>query len=476
MRKFYISLAAVCLLLPVAAVAQTAPSTRPAVAPERPFVPPSRVERTLPNGLRVIVVRYATVPKVSVILTINSGLAVDPADKAGLAQFVADAVQEGTTTRDSVKIKNEIFSMGASLSGFAGQDTSSFTMRGLADTLPAMMTLVADIVRNPTFPQSEIDLLKANSQQALKAQLASPQVVNNRIYRQTLFGPHPYARIGATLETVPTIDRASIVEYHQTHYRPNNAFLLVTGDVAPETVFANAEKAFGGWTRGTVPAPPTPPLPTLQGRKIVFVQRPNSVQSSISVGNFTIRRADPRWPVLNVANQIYGGAFDSRLVRNIREEKGYTYSPQSAFQAMGQAGLYRAVADVRNEVTGATIKEIYSEIDKFRAEGPGTTELDNAKVYARGLFLIQNATQAGLSNTLNTMYSFGLPNDYLETFQKTVSTLSPEAVKTAAQMLLGSEDSVIVIVGDYAKVKDQLSAFKGISFVDINGKPIAEPQ
>ena len=113
-------------------------------------------------------------------------------------------------------------------------------------------------------------------------------------------------------------------------------------------------------------------MPSLQGRKMVFVQRPNSVQSSISVGNFTIRRNDPRWPVLNVANQIYGGAFDSRLVRNIREEKGYTYSPQSVFQAMGQAGLYRAVADVRNDVTGATLKEIYGEIDKFRAEGPGT--------------------------------------------------------------------------------------------------------
>ena len=112
-------------------------------------------------------------------------------------------------------------------------------------------------------------------------------------------------------------------------------------------------------------------MPSLQGRKMVFVQRPNSVQSSISVGNFTIRRNDPRWPVLNVANQIYGGAFDSRLIRNIREEKGYTYSPQSVFQAMGQAGLYRAVADVRNDVTGATLKEIYGEIDKFRAEGPG---------------------------------------------------------------------------------------------------------
>lgn len=462
------------LLIPSLGLAQS--STRPPVGPERPFTPPPRVERTLGNGLRVIVVRYPTVPKVSAVLTIQSGLAVDPAEKAGLAQLVADAVQEGTATRDSVKIRNEIFSMGASLSATAGQDTTSFTIRGLADTLPAMLSILADIARNPTFPQSEIDLLVANTTQALQAQLASPQAVNNRIYRQTLFGPHPYARVGATLETVKGIDRASIVEYHRTHYRPNNAFLIVTGDVSPETAFQAVEQAFAGWTRGAVPPPPTPPVPALQGKRIVFVQRPNSVQSSISVGNFTIRRSDPRWPVLNVANQIYGGAFDSRLIRNIREEKGYTYSPQSIFQAMGQAGLYRAVADVRNEVTGATLKEIYSEIDKFRAEGPIGPELDNAKVYARGLFVIQNATQSGLTNTLNTMYSFGLTNDYPETFQKTVSTLSTEAVKTAAQMLLGSENSVIVIVGDYSKVKDQLAGFKDISFVDINGKPIAAPQ
>ncbi len=470
-RVFFVAAA---LVIPIITFAQT--STRPAVGPERPFVPPPRVERTLSNGLRVIAVRYPTVPKVSVVLTIQSGLAVDPAEKAGLAQFVADAVQEGTTTRDSVKIRQEIFALGASLTATAGQDTSSFTMRGLADTLPQMTSLVADIARNPTFPQSEIDLLKANTTQALQAQLASPQIVSNRIYRQTLFGPHPYARTGATLDTVKVIDRSSIVEYHKTYYRPNNAFIVVTGDVVPDAVFAVAEKAFTGWARGVVPPPPPSPLPSLQGRKIVFVQRPNSVQSSISLGNFTIRRSDPRWPVLNVTNQIYGGAFDSRLVRNIREEKGYTYSPQSVFQAMGQAGVYRAVADVRNDVTGATLKEIYAEIDKLRAEGPGTAELDNAKVYARGLFVIQNATQAGLSNTLNTMYSFGLPNDYPETFQKTVSTLSPEAIKTAAQMLLGSEDSVIVVVGDYAKVKDQLGAFKDISFVDINGKQISAPQ
>ena len=465
---------ALLLALPAIVSAQTTP--RPAVGPERPFTPPPRIERTLPNGLQVVALRYPTVPKVSVVLTIKSGLAVDPEKQAGLAQFVVDTVQEGTATRTSPEIRREVFAMGATLAGTAGQDTSSLTMRGLADTLPQMLGLLSDLVRNPTFPQEEVDLLKANTRQALQAQLASPQFVVNRVYRQTLFGAHPYARVGATLETVETIDRAAIAAYHKTHYRPNNTFLIVTGDVAPEAVFAAVQKAFGAWERGTVPPPAAAEPPPLKGRRIVFVQRPNSVQSSISVGNFTIRRDDPRWYVLQTANQIFGAAFDSRLVRNIREQKGYTYSPGSQFQAMKQAGLYRAIADVRNDVTGATLKEIYAEVDKFRGGGPETAELANAKTYMRGLFLIQNATQAGLTNTLNTMYSFGLPKDYPETFQKTVTALSAEAVKTGAQMLLGSENSVIVIVGDYAKVKDQLAGYGEVTIVDINGKPIPAPQ
>ena len=209
----------------------------------------------------------------------------------------------------------------------------------------------------------------------------------------------------------------------------------------------------------------------------MFVQRPNSVQSSISVGNFTIRRNDPRWPVLNVANQIYGGAFDSRLVRNIREEKGYTYSPQSVFQAMGQAGLYRAVADVRNDVTGATIKEIYSEIDKFRAEGPGAQELESAKTYARGLFVIQNATQSGLfehaEHRLQLRPAEGLPGDVPEDGRR---RSRPRPSRRRRRCSSAREDSVIVIVGDYTKVKDQLGGFKNISFVDHQREAITAPQ
>jgi zinc protease len=464
---------AVALAAPAIAFSQT---PLPAVGAERPFAPAPRTERTLPNGLRVITTRYATVPKVTAILTIQSGLAVDAAEKAGLAQFVVDLAQEGTATRTSEQLKREVFALGANLSGFAGQDSSTFQIRGLNTTLPEMLAIVADVVRNPTFPQGELDLLKARSAQQLQAQAASPQYVNNKLFRQTLFGSHPYSRIGVTPETLPAIDRASIVSYQQTHYRPNNAFLIVVGDVAPEAVFAAADKAFGGWERRALPEMTRAELPVLKGRTLVFVQRPNSVQSSISVGNFTPQRDDQRWYTLQLANQIFGAAFDSRLVRNIREEKGYTYSPGSIFQSMEQGGLYRAVADVRNEVTGATLKEIYYEIDRMRNGAPEAEELNDAKQYSRGLFVLQNASQTGLALTLNTVNTFGLPKDYPETFQRQISQPSAEAIRTGSQMLLGSEDSVVVVVGDYTKVKDQLTGFSNIKFFDLNGKPIPEPK
>jgi zinc protease len=466
----------VAAAIAVAAPLVSAQAQLPAVGPERPFAPAARVERTLANGLQVIALRHATVPKVTALLTIQSGLAAEPAEKAGLAQFTLDLAQEGTTTKSSEQIKREVFTLGASLGGTAGQDASTFQIRGLNTVLPQMLAIVADVVRNPSFPQAELELLKSTTAQRLQAQTASPQYVNNKMFRQTLFGNHPYSRIGVTPETLPAIDRQSIADFHQAYYRPNNAFLVVVGDVTADAVFAAAEQAFAGWQRRALPESKTAPLPDLKGRTLVFVQRPNSVQSSISVGNFTPKRDDPRWYTLQLTNQIFGAAFDSRLVRNIREEKGYTYSPGSLFQSMAQGGLYRAVADVRNEVTGATLKEIYAEIDKLRAGGPEAEELSDAKQYSRGLFVIQNASQTGLASTLNTMTTFGLPKDYPETFQRQISQPSGEAIKTGAQMLLGSEDSVVTIVGDYTKVKDQLTGFANIKFFDLTGKPIPEPK
>jgi zinc protease len=457
-------------------LAQAPVAERPVVGPERPFQLAPRIEKALPNGLRVIVTRQTSVPKVSVTLTVLSGYSSDPPRLTGLANLTADAIQEGTKTRTSRDIRRQAFGMGGTLSASVVQDYSSLSARGLAEFAPRLIELVADVALNPTLPPDEIAILKQQRLQTVAQQKASPQFLANREFRRALFGAHPYARTSETEASIQAIDRAQLDTFHRDHYRPNNAFLLVVGAVDPAAIVAAAEKAFGGWPRGDVRKPTFAPAPPLAGRRVYFVQRPNSVQSSIALGNIAIKRSDPRWFELTLANTIYGGAFNSRIIRNIREEKGYTYSPQSALFGFADAGFYRFAADVRNEVTGPTLTEVFKEIDTFRAQGSDGAELTGAKQYLRGVFPIQTATQAGLSSVLNTVYVFGLPTDYPETFRAKIAAVTPEQVKRAAQTLLGSDDVVIAIVGDFAKVKDQLGAFRNITILDTDGKTTGPPQ
>jgi len=472
------SVSSVVTRLIIAAVFTSAASAqeRPTVEPERPFQLAPRVERTLPNGLRVIVTRQTAIPKVSITLTVLSGYSSDPADLTGLASLTADLIQEGTKTKSSRQIRREVFGMGGSLTAAASQDFTSVSVRGLSEFAPRLIDVVADVAMNPTIPEDEVAILKQQHLQTVSQQKASPQFLANRTFRKALFGEHPYARTSETEASLQAMDRAKLVGFHRDHYRPNEAFLLIVGAIDPDAMMAAAEKAFGGWMRGEVPSPAYPAPPALSGRHVYFVQRPNSVQSSIAVGNVAVKRSDPRWYELTLANTIYGGAFNSRIVRNIREEKGYTYSPQSGLTGFGNTGFYRFAADVRNDVTGPALTEVFKEIDQMRAEGSDGTELQGAKQYLRGIFPIQTATQTGLSATLNNVYVFGLPKDYPETFRAKIAAVTPEQVKSASATLFGSENSVIAIVGDYAKVKDQLASYKNITFVDADGKTIPPPQ
>jgi zinc protease len=462
--------------LALVSIPASAQTERPAVGAERPFQLAPRQERTLPNGLRVIVTRQTAIPKVSVLLSVLSGYSSDPADQTGLAALTADLIQEGTKTKNSRQIRRDAFGMGGSVTAAASQDFTTISARGLAEFAPRLIDLVADVAMNPTLPEDELAILKQQHVQGVQQQKASPQALANRMFRQSLFGDHPYARTSETEASLKLLDRPKIAAFHGAHYKPNNAFLLVVGDVDPAATFAAVEKSFGGWGRGDVPKPSFTAIPALSGRRLYFVQRPNSVQSSISLGNVAIKRGDPRWYELTLANTVYGGAFNSRIVRNIREEKGYTYSPASIMTGFADAGFYRFAADVRNDVTGATLAEVFKEIDKLRAEGSSGTELQGAKSYLRGIFPIQTATQGGLAQVLNTVYVFGLPKDYPEAFVGKISALTPEQVKSGANVLLGSENSVIVVVGDYTKVKDQLSGFKDITFLDVEGKKTSAPQ
>jgi predicted Zn-dependent peptidase len=459
----------------LAATTAAAQTERPAVGPEKPFQLAPRVERTLPNGLRVIATKQTAIPKVSITLTVLSGYSSDPADLTGLASLTADLIQEGTKTRNSRQIRREAFGMGGSLTAAASQDYTSINARGLSEFAPKLIDLVADVAMNPTIPEEEVAILKQQHLQQAQQQKASPQFLANRTFRSALFGSHPYARTAETEASLNGMNRATLAAFHRDHYRPNNAFLLIVGAIEPEAAIAAAEKSFGGWTKGDVPAPAFSAPPPLSGRKLLFVQRPNSVQSSISLGNIAVKRSDPRWYELTLANTIYGGAFNSRIVRNIREEKGYTYSPQSVLTGFADAGFYRFAADVRNEVTGATLTEVFKEIDQMRAEGSDGAELQGAKQYLRGIFPIQTSSQTGLAATLNNVYVFGLPKDYPETFRSKIAGVTPAQVKSGASTVLGSENSVIAIVGDWAKVKDQLAAYKDITFIDADGKVVPPP-
>ena len=446
------------------------------MGPEQPFQLGPRVEKTLPNGLRVIITKQTVVPKVTVMLTVLSGYSSDPADLTGLASMTADLVQEGTKNRTSKEIRRDVFGMGGSLGATVSQDFSSVTVRGLSEYSTRLIDLLAEVAMTPTLPADELAIMKQQHLQLVEQNKSSPQFVSNQTFRRVLFGNHPYARTSESEASVKAIDRAKVEAFHRTHYRPNNAFVLVVGAVEPEPTIAAIEKAFGSWTRGDVPKPTFTAPPPVSGRKVYFVQRPNSIQSSISVGNLAVKRSDPRWYELSLANTIFGGAFNSRIVRNIREEKGYTYSPGSTLTGFADAGFYRFSADVRNEVTGATLTEVFKEIDKLRGEGTEGSELQGGKAYMRGIFPIQTATQTGLANVLNSVYVFGLAKDYPETFRSKIAAVEPAQVKSGAATLLGSQDSVIAIVGDYAKVKDQLSAFKDITFLDTDGKPVSPPQ
>ncbi len=255
-----------------------AQTERPAVGPERPFQLAPRIERTLANGLRVIVTRQTAIPKVSITLTVLSGYSSDPAELTGLASMTSDLIQEGTKTKNSRQIRRDVFGMGGSLTTAASQDFTSISARGLAEFAPRLIELVADVAMNPTIPEDELAILKQQHMQQASQQKASPQFLSNRTFRAALFGQHPYARTSETEATLKAMDRAKVVAFHRDHYRPNNAFLLIVGAIDPDATMASAEKAFGAWTRGEVPKPAFAAPPPTAGRKVFFVQRPNSIQ------------------------------------------------------------------------------------------------------------------------------------------------------------------------------------------------------
>jgi predicted Zn-dependent peptidase len=433
----------------------------PSLGPERPVVWPARTRRKLANGLEVVLVESHTIPKFTGELYFRSGNAVAAASakSPGLAEITATVVRTGTEKRSSRQIEEDLRRIGADVGTSAGADTSAIGFNGLAEFSGDLLKLVAELAQQASFPADEFERERRQMIEGLRIARTTPSFLASERMRRVLFGAHPYAIIAPTETQVKEYRLGQLVEFYRTHYTPGNALLIAVGDFASPQMMEQIERIFGSWKPATVPVVPDTTLPELHGRRVHLVHLPESVQTQVVVANHAITRKHPDWLRLALANSIYGGAFNSRLIMNIREQKGYTYSPRSGVHALRQHGYFSVNAAVRNDVVAASLTEIFYEIDRMRSLAVAEDELSDARTYMSGVFSLGLATQDGLASQLSTVYLNGLPDNELETYRQRVRALSAADVLTAARAYFDSPNAQITIVGDRGQIGDQAGLF-----------------
>jgi zinc protease len=431
----------------------------PSLGSERPVVWPARTHRKLVNGLEVVLVESHTIPKFTGELYFRSGNAAAAKKAPGLAEITATVVRTGTEKRSSRQIEEDLRRIGADVGTSAGADTSAIGFNGLTEFSRDLLKLVAELAQQASFPADEFERERRQMIEGLRIARTTPSFLASERMRRVLFGAHPYAIIAPTETQVKEYRLTQLVEYYRAHYTPGNALLVAVGDFTSPQMMEQIERTFSSWTQATVPVVPDTTLPELHRRHVHLVHLPESVQTQLVVANHAITRKHPDWLRLALANSIYGGAFNSRLIMNIREQKGYTYSPRSGVHALRQHGYFSVNAAVRNDVVAASLTEIFYEIDRMRSLAVGEDELSDARTYMSGVFSLGLATQDGLASQLSTVYLNELPDNELETYRQRVRALSAADVLAAARTYFDSPNAQIIVVGDRGQIGDQAGLF-----------------
>ena len=445
----------------------------PPLAP-RPLRLPQHLETTLPNGLGLVVVEDKRLPLISFRLAFRSGDANDPTDRPGLSDMMSSLLSEGTATRNSRQIAEQVERFGATLAVGSSSDFTTVAASSLSVYSDEILDLMADVTLNPSFPQNEVDLARENTKQMLIQQRAQPTFLASERLSQVLFGNHPYSRLAPTPEMLDSMTRDDLVRYRAATYIPNNAVFMVVGDVDREAMLARIEQLFGDWQPGALPQLDLPALARRSARSVYVVDRPGSAQSNIVIANEGITRTSPDYFPMLLMHTILGANASSRLFMNLREEKGYTYGAYSNLDARRLAGTFRATAEVRTPVTGASLHEFFYELERIRDEAVSEEELKNAKSYLAGVFPIRIETQDGLVDQLVSIRMYDLPNDYLETYREQVNAVTAADIQRVAQAHVTPDSAAIVIVGDAAEISEQVKPYaETIELYDTEGNPKA---
>ncbi len=445
----------------------------PPLAPERPVTWPARARTRLANGLEIVLVESHTIPKFTGELFFRSGNAAVAELAPGLADIMASVVRTGTSRQTSREIEEDLRRMGADLSTSAGMDTSAIAFAGLAEFAEPLLGLVNELAREASFPQGEFERERRQMLEAVRVERTTPGFLAGERLRKVLFGAHPYAQVSPSEAQVAAYRLQALAEVYRGHYRPANALLILLGDFRAEEMRARIEKIFGDWKGEKPETKAAPEPPTLRGRRVYVVDLPGTVQAQILVGWRAITRRHPDWIRLSLANSIYGGAFHSRLVMNIREQKGYTYSPRSGVNPLREHGYFSISAAVRNNVVAATLAEIFYELEKMRALAVPEDELADARNYLSGVFSLGLASQDGLLSQLATVYLNELPEDYLETYRERVRALTAEDVLATARKYFDSANAQIVVVGNRKQIESQAGLYGESEVYDAQGNRVS---
>jgi predicted Zn-dependent peptidase len=452
------TLAALIALTSTSALAQApAKETPPAPAPPRDFALPAPKQFVLDNGLRVTLVSYGNTPKVDVGLYVAAGNSYEAANEVWLGDLTAQLMREGTTTKTGAQISKAAAQMGGQVDINVGVDTASVVGSALSEFAPDLARLVADLAQNPKFPASELDRLKTDNLRRLSIAKSNPQQMATEKFREVIYDKHPYGRIFPTEAQMKGYTLSQAKAFYDAHWAASRARLYVVGRFDAASMEAAIRSAFGGWKKGAM-SHPAPPKPRAD-RAVYIVDKPAAVQTTLIVGLPTIDASHPDAIALSVTNSVLGGYFSSRMTSNLRESKGYTYSPFSQVSNRYRDATWAQNADVTTAVTGASLKEIFYEIDRLQAEPPTEAELESAKNYMLGTFVLRNSDRFGIIAQLEFINFHGLPADYLNTYIGKVRAVTPAQVQQMTQKYIDDTKAAIIAVGDKKLIEDQVKPY-----------------
>ncbi len=433
---------------------------------EKPPVGSTPKDFTLPkkeviiydNGLRLVMIPYGSIPKANIRVSIKSGNIHEKENEVWLSDLMADLLEEGSTSMDSKQIANKMASMGGNLNVFVTPHETNLGASVLYEFTPDAIKVIADVLKNPKWPESELDRLKNNMKRDLTIQLSRPQAQASKEFFAKIYPDHPYGKPYSTEQIIDSFTIENIKNFFQSNYGAQRTTIYVAGQFDENSVKKAVEEALSDWRKG-----PESSYPLAQAKtdpSVQIVDRPGAPQSTIYYGLPVIDPSNADHIALEVTNTLLGGSFGSRITSNIREDKGYTYSPRSAVNNNYKSAVWYEAADVTTQHTGASIEEIKKEIVKLQNEAPSEEELNGIKNYSSGLFVLRNSTPGGIINQLSFLDRHDLDETFLRDKIKNIYKVTPDQVKEITKKYIDPDKMTLVIIGDKKKVQQQVEEVK----------------